>query len=295
MTSSSIGHCLDAKVPHNASQAAFLGRACELAYFPGDAGSAEFQKQLKLNAELISVNNTQVYVGTNSEAIVVAFRGSESLFTLDGFKDWLLTNARNFLVTPEGRIGTDFAAAGVGARFHSGFMSALNDVWDPLFQRVDNEFSIQERPVWVTGHSLGGALALLCGWRFSRHFISVHQICTFGAPMIGNKAAATAFQKGFPDKIFRYVDSGDLVPRLPSVSLFSNAYQHCLKEIIVGDLTKSEIEEKIKQCVPEANPTKEDEAGELDYAVAESLWGELRNGMPSHMMGNYLSRLNQLG
>lgn len=243
---------------------------------------------------MISVNNTQVYVGTNSDAIVIAFRGSESLFTLDGFKDWLLTNARNFLVVPEGRIGTDFAAAGVGARFHSGFMSALNDIWDPLYQRVDSEFSRVERPVWVTGHSLGGALALLCGWRLNRQFIPVHRICTFGAPMIGNSAAAIAFEKEFPDKIFRYVDSGDLVPRLPTVSLFSNAYQHCITEIIVGDLSKQTFEEKIKKALQDTAEDLQDEEGEIKNEVAESLWGELRNGMPSHMMGNYLSRLDQV-
>ncbi len=55
----------------------------------------------------------------------LAFRGSQSPTSLEGFKDWLLTNANNLLVIPEWRIGTDFAAAGVGARFHRGFLEAL--------------------------------------------------------------------------------------------------------------------------------------------------------------------------
>lgn len=276
---------LDAKVPHAAMQAMFLGRACELAYLPAVEGAAAFREQLGLQAELVSVRNTQVYVGQDDRNIVLAFRGSESLATLDGFRDWLLTNARNFLILPEGQLGTDFAAAGVGARFHSGFMTALSDVWAEMFARVDREFSRSERPVWVTGHSLGGAIALLCGWRLQQQFIQVHQICTFGAPMIGNDATAAAFAREFPDKIFRYVDAGDIVPRLPTVSLFSNAYMHCQREIVVGQISAGALQEKI-DALAQVAP-----GGEISEQVESSLWDELRRGMPSHMMGNYLSRL----
>jgi predicted alpha/beta hydrolase family esterase len=276
---------LDATVPHGAMQAMYLGRACELAYLPAVEGAAAFREQLGLQAELVSVSNTQVYVGQNDANIVLAFRGSESLATLDGFRDWLLTNARNFLILPEGQLGTDFAAAGVGARFHSGFMTALADVWAEMFARVDREFSRSERPVWVTGHSLGGAIALLCGWRLQQQFINVHQMCTFGAPMIGNDAAAAAFAREFPDKIFRYVDAGDIVPRLPTVSLFTNAYMHCQREIVVGQISAAALQEKI-DALAQAAP-----GGEINEQVESSLWNELRQGMPSHMMGNYLARL----
>ena len=96
-------------------------------------GPTRFRSELGLEAKLISVDNTQVYVAENDQAIVVAFRGSEAPTTLDGLKDWLLTNANNYLILPEGRSGTDFAAAGVGARFHRGFLDALAMIWEPLF------------------------------------------------------------------------------------------------------------------------------------------------------------------
>ena len=89
-----------------------------------------------LEAKLISVDNTQVYVAENDTS-VVAFRGSEAPTTLDGLKDWLLTNANNYLILPEGKSGTDFAAAGVGSRFHRGFLDALAMIWEPLFTAVD--------------------------------------------------------------------------------------------------------------------------------------------------------------
>ena len=91
--------------------ATYFATACDLAYFPEAEGAPKFKELLGLDAKLVSVDNTQCYVGGSPTAIVCAFRGSECPNTLDGFKDWLLTNARNFLVLPEGRAGTDFADA----------------------------------------------------------------------------------------------------------------------------------------------------------------------------------------
>ena len=54
-------------------------------------------------------------------------------------------------------------------------------VWDELYAAIDQAQKTKERPLWITGHSLGGALALLAGWRFNRNFISVNEIVTFGA------------------------------------------------------------------------------------------------------------------
>ena len=87
--------------------ALYLATACDLAYLPQDQGGAEFAAKLGLKATLVSVDNTQCYVCENEAVIVLAFRGSEIPNSIDGFKDWLLTNAKNFLVLPAGKIGTD--------------------------------------------------------------------------------------------------------------------------------------------------------------------------------------------
>lgn len=277
---------LEIRRGHDRSHAQFLALACDLAYLDASEGREQFSRRLGLDANLVSVDNTQAYVGEDENSIVIAFRGSQSPTSLDGVKDWLLTNARNFLVLPEGRIGTDFAAAGVGARFHRGFLEALAEIWGSLYDRVDEIYGRQERPVWVTGHSLGGALALLCAWRMHQQFVPIHQVCTFGAPMIGNQAAADAFAKEFPGKIFRYVDAGDLVPRLPVMSLLSNDYGHCETEILVGEKSKL-----MTAAETISNVAREAVDGAIDANIADVIWGELRMGMPSHLMGNYLNRL----
>ena len=188
--------------PRNAQ---FLCRACQLAYLPEAEGVKGFRDDLGLAAKLISVDNTQVYIAESPDHIVVAFRGTENPTSIDGLKDWLLTDAMNLLVVPEGRLGHDLSAAGVGAKFHKGFVDAIAEIWEPLREDVEGRMKKSDRPLWITGHSLGGALALLAAWLLKRRFIAIHQIYTYGAPMIGNQKASDAFNKEFKGQIFRYV------------------------------------------------------------------------------------------
>lgn len=276
---------LDPSIPGHLPNIRQLAKACELAYLDEPEGAAGFRTELGMQARLISVDNTQAYVAEDDQSLVVAFRGSQSPSSLDGFKDWLLTNANNLLILPEGRIGTDFAAAGVGARFHRGFLEALAEIWEPLIAAVQQALDRRDRPLWVTGHSLGGGIALLAAWRFQRHFIPIHEVVTFGAPMIGNAPAAQAFEREFPNRIFRYVDIEDPVPLLPTVSLVANAYAHCLNEVrlqgpnpkafaqALGDLGRTAVE------------------GLLSASLVDELWRLLHQRIQAHLIPNYQERL----
>ena len=106
--------------------------------------------------------------------------------------------------------------------------------------------------------------------------------------MIGNNAAAEAYHREFPGKIVRYVDHGDMVPKLPTMSLLSNEYQHVQREIRVGDEDVQSAEEVISKMADDAPPD-----GEVDDQVANNLWGNLHSGIEAHLMDNYISRLSE--
>lgn len=214
--------------------AATLCYVAELAYLPATDGAKAFKNDLSLDATLFSVDNTQAYLAANDDHVVVAFRGTESPTSIDGLKDWFLADALNLLIVPEGRLGHDLAAAGVGAKFHKGFADSITEIWDPLSTAVDAEMKRKDRPLWIAGHSLGGALALYCAWLLKRKFIPVHQIYTYGAPMIGNQHACDAFNREFSGQIFRYLSGKDPVPKLPSLSLIANEYAHVETAKLVG-------------------------------------------------------------
>lgn len=71
-------------------------------------------------------------------------------------------------------------------KVHRSFYQAFERIRDPLIQKVN--ILCQKHPgakIYVTGHSLGGALAVLAGAEIS-NFQNVTAVYTFGEPRVGN-------------------------------------------------------------------------------------------------------------
>jgi hypothetical protein len=110
----------------------------------------------------------------------------------------------------------------------------------------------------------------------------VYQVYTFGAPMIGNAAAAEAFQREFPGKIFRYVDSPDPVPLLPTVSLIANTYGHCQEEVRLSAAEAVAFSQALASKAVE---------GLLNATLIDEIWAYVQQRIGAHMIGNYLERI----
>ena len=263
------------------ANAKYLADACDLAYLPEEAGAPRFQSELGLTAKLISVDNTQAYVGTDADNLVVVFRGSEGPVSVDGLKDWFLTNAANLLIQPQGPLATEFVAAGVGARWHQGFVDAIGEIWDPLYAEVSARQQEKPRCFWITGHSLGGALALLAGWLFFRRTMMPHQVYTFGGPMVGNKIVAEALEQEFGKRISRYVNGPDPVPLLPMMSLAANDFVHAGKGLPSGAEATANL---ISYLAEAAGGMVQ---GLLSGEVKEKVWGAVMARVNAHLMPDY--------
>ena len=126
--------------------------------------------------------------------IVVAFRGSEKKVS-----DWL-TNA-DAKPYPHGKKGL----------VHTGFYTSFKLIKKDLKEKLKE---YPDCPIYFTGHSLGGALALL-----ATRFITLSNIAgcyTFGAPRIGNYE----FFFSVKTPVYRVVNSADIVPRVPPGVIF---------------------------------------------------------------------------
>lgn len=158
-------------------------------------------------------HDTQGFVAESSDAIVVAFRGTQPDRPMDWFADFRATSDP-----------WDHNAGKV----HSGFYGALRHVWgvalasgEVLPRRLVNRGN---KTIWITGHSLGGALAELCAAQAL--FVSkvpVQGVYTFGQPRVGTKDFADAVTAKLGSGIFRFVNDRDIVPRVP---LFSMGFCH---------------------------------------------------------------------
>ena len=262
--------------------AKFLADCADYAYLPQDKGGPGYLNDLGLTATLVSVGNTQAYVAHDADNVILAFRGSEAPMAVDGLKDWFITNANNLLIQPTGPLSTEFVAAGVGARWHQGFVNAISAVWDPLLAEVSARQQEKPRCFWITGHSLGGALAMMASWLFFRKTMMPHQVYTFGAPMVGNKVVAEAIDREFGGKLFRYANGPDPVPLLPMMSIAANDFVHAGKMMpeSQGDPTANLI-----SYLAEAGGGMVQ--GLLSMDIQEKVWGAVMARVNAHLMPDY--------
>lgn len=145
---------------------------------------------------------TYAFLAENEGNLIIAFRGTET-----GDQTDYLTDAKFNQ--------TSFTEHGTA---HSGFVEALAQVSSDLRQSIDER--LQENPgkrVWITGHSMGGALATLFA---IEHPDLVTAVYTFGAPRAVGRQLAGHCQASLP--LFRIVNNNDLVPRLPSPPFYEH-------------------------------------------------------------------------
>jgi triacylglycerol lipase len=152
--------------------------------------------------------STSCYVAYSDHAVIVAFRGTEVIKpggpapTLDAIRRVLAdicTDARIRLVD-----------AGYGGAVHCGFHGALEEVWSRLQPRLHalRQTPSTPRTIWLTGHSLGAALATLAACRLD----GVHGLYTFGSPLVGDELFAGTFRAS---NAFRIVNNNDVVTCVP--------------------------------------------------------------------------------
>lgn len=116
----------------------------------------------------------------------------------------------------------------LGINVHLGFDVALDECLPWIVERLD-----KTRPVWVTGHSLGGSIAaLLVATLYHRGYRNVSAI-TFGQPKFTDAHGAGKLAHL---NILRVVHEEDPIPLLPPVELGVQGlavYHHFGPELIV--------------------------------------------------------------
>ena len=125
---------------------------------------------------------------------VVCFRGTTNA------KDWM-TNLDIKKSAVSDRSGNR-----VLGYAHEGFHKAYKSVEPQIREYLQ---SIEDLPLYITGHSLGGALATLATWHLSGDKLAA--CYTFGAP----RAVDAELQGRFRTPIYRIVNGADPVPLLP--------------------------------------------------------------------------------
>ncbi|ABW32103.1 lipase family protein [Acaryochloris marina] len=180
-----------------------LADSAFLAYIENEPVCEQHFKKIGLNkAKLFSGSSTQCYVASNDKFSIISFRGTE--IKRSNFVQDVLIDARLKLVD-----------SSIIGKTHEGFKAALDEIWEKgpnlkgyLQELIDTN---QEMYLWFTGHSLGGALAILAASRFGK----AQGIYTYGCPKVGNSEFVDSIDKKLEGKIFRFVNNNDAITKFP--------------------------------------------------------------------------------
>ncbi|XP_050944353.1 triacylglycerol lipase OBL1-like [Cucumis melo] len=201
----------------------YFGALCMMASKLAYENQAQYEE--KCSTQAFMMRDTKV---DQHDTIIVSFRGTEP-FNAD---DW----CSDFDISW-------YEIKGIG-RIHGGFMKALglqkSIGWPKKIDRQDQErrplayYALRKRlkklmkenecaRFVVTGHSLGGALAILFPFILAFHeqellLERLEGVYTFGQPRVGDRKLGEFMLKTFSHyniRYYRFVYGFDMVPRLP--------------------------------------------------------------------------------
>ncbi len=139
-------------------------------------------------------NGTQAFIAKNDEFAVLAFRGTQPNKWEDVRTDLRVIKQR----TIEGKV-------------HTGFKNAFDDVKDEIVDMLRKSIG-KEMPLYITGHSLGAALATVATQELEEEFHDLIAACyTFGSPRVGDGK----YEKGIKAPFYRIVNTTDIVTLVP--------------------------------------------------------------------------------
>ncbi|MEM7741853.1 MAG: lipase family protein [Pseudomonadota bacterium] len=151
---------------------------------------------------------------------VLVFRGTDS------FRDWLANVDAG--LQPLGEQAQPGAASRRdGPKVHGGFYQAFRQTRHQIARELNK---IGDRQLFIGGHSLGGALAVIATYDEEKACLDtgherVAACYTFGAPRVGNHA----FNQHFHTPIYRIVNSFDPIPLLPPSGRFVALFKFLLR------------------------------------------------------------------
>ena len=159
--------------------------------------------------EKFDEDGTQAIIVSFNEFLVLAFRGTEATSKKDIKSD---VNAITKVCESGGKI-------------HSGFDEAYSNVAIDIQKTLEQD-KYSNKPVFITGHSLGGALATVAAKKLN-HKGGISACYTFGSPRVGNED----WIENIKAPVYRVVNAADGVTMMPPSSEAITGFSFIIKYV----------------------------------------------------------------
>jgi hypothetical protein len=184
------------------------------AYLPPNALKPALEKQGESlsHQAIIPSSLVNYFLTLSGDHQIIAIRGTD--------------NVENAMVDIDLELQADEQ---LSIRLHQGFAGAANAVFEDVTSHL-----AKDKPIDITGHSLGGAIAVILAMYLDNAGYSVAHVVTFGQPKVTNVTGANQFED-LP--LTRVVTADDIVPLVPPMSPLQikdmDIYWHMGEEIIL--------------------------------------------------------------
>jgi triacylglycerol lipase len=210
-----------------------LAAACQLAYQmmadPNAAAPDGYQVQARFTADLFGQMEVIGYVMSSAANVVLAFRGTDS--TPDFISDISYAEV-------------DFPFVPASGQVHEGFLGVYQSCRAQILPAL--QALPAQLPLFITGHSLGGAMATLAAFDIAVNTpFTAPVVYTFASPRVGDPAFADAYNARVaanPANSWRVANSFDVVPLLPPEEIYDALelqyfyYEHVTDVVRIGFL-----------------------------------------------------------
>lgn len=236
------------------SQLLVFAHIADITYNDPKAAKTKFKALGYTIVEFFDIDNAQAYLLKGSDGThVLSFRGTEVSEPSDVIADL--------------KAGKNLEAC--GGKVHVGFKGEINKLWPSIQKSIENIDTL-----YVTGHSLGAAMATIASSRMQSKVIA---LITFGSPRAGNQE----FVNSLTVTHYRVQNNCDDVTKVPfrlmgfrhhGTHMYMNYYgefRNLTPWQRVKDMARSRIRARLK--------------------------GQKYIGVYDHMMANYIAKLEKAG
>ena len=176
-----------------------MAKLASNAYLDGKEAKPKMKELGFTGHKFFENDGAQCHAVWNKEMYVLCFRGTEP----DEISDVLA----DLNAIPRGAMTHGWV--------HSGFRGELDKLWEDVVEHLNKH---QGKKLYITGHSLGAAMATLATSRIEE-FRKIEQLTTFGSPRVGTRK----FVKNIQTPHMRFVNNNDIVTKVP---LWIMGYKH---------------------------------------------------------------------
>lgn len=241
--------------------------ASELAQCSSDAYLApfDFESVLKQrgyqDVTTLSFKSLAGYVAFMNDTAVLVFRGTIP----SDIQNWLTNLDTRSEKTEHGNV-------------HAGFWSAYGSMHEQLTKALKAK---KTKRIWITGHSLGGAMAAVCSYRLSTvENLEIAGLMTFGQPKVGSKSFRDHVESQLAGRVVYFVNEKDIVTRIPpNFDQFGSLVWYT-----AGGIRRSKPKEKPAQVRYGQAPGEVQESKDEDYFEIPAMSQEEFEQMKRDMM-----------